>query len=86
MSAKKQAAPKVAEVAKLRKGGAKWDEVREKTGVPWDDTRFRTLLRAAGYAPSGIKGGDGLEIKRRVKPATKPKPAAKAKPRTKKEA
>lgn len=51
-----------AKVAKLRSGGAKWDEVREKTGSPWTDTKFRNLLRASGYAPSGVKGGDGLKI------------------------
>ena len=57
--------PSAAQIAKLRKGGAKWNEVRAKLGVSWTDTKLRTVLRAAGYAPNGIKGGDGLEIAKR---------------------
>jgi hypothetical protein len=54
--------PTPATIAKLRRSGAKWDEVREKTGQAWTDTKFRKVLRAAGYAPSGIKGGEGIAV------------------------
>lgn len=62
MSQQQTQDPTPAEIAKLRRGGAKWHEVREKTQRTWTDTKFRKLLRDAGYAPSGVKGGDGLEV------------------------
>jgi hypothetical protein len=51
----KAKAPTAAQVAKLRKSGKTWNEIRAKLGVTWTDTRFRTLVRAAGYEPNGSK-------------------------------
>lgn len=67
----KQENPTPAQVAKLRRDGKKWDEVREATGQKWTDTKYRAMLRAAGYAPSGVKGGEGIEVAKRPAKAAK---------------
>jgi hypothetical protein len=44
-----------AEVAKLRREGATWAQVRDSTGTKLISTRFAALLEEAGYDRAGVK-------------------------------
>lgn len=71
---KKADAPSPAKVAKLRRDGATWSQVREALGVRTSSGAFTTALHAAGYGPDGLKldGSGPRESKARVKGSTQP--------------
>lgn len=48
-------APKPSEVAKLRRGGATWQQTRDHFGVKTPSGGFTKALREAGYGPDGLK-------------------------------
>ncbi len=47
--------PKPSEVAKLRRTGATWHQVREHFGVKTSSGAFTKSLNAAGYDAAGLK-------------------------------
>jgi hypothetical protein len=47
--------PKASEVAKLRRAGKTWAQVRQATGSRFNSTRFGKLLNSAGYDRKGAK-------------------------------
>jgi hypothetical protein len=63
--------PAPAEVARLRRGGATWQQVREQFGVKTSSGAFTARLNAAGYDAAGLKldGSGPRESKARVKKA-----------------
>jgi hypothetical protein len=56
-----------AEVAKLRREGSTWAQVREATDSKLISTRFAELLSEAGYDRAGVKAGTKQESKAIVK-------------------
>ena len=62
--------PPPTEVAKLRRGGATWQGVRDHFGLKWGSGKWTTALREAGYGPDGLKldGSGPRESKARVAP------------------
>jgi hypothetical protein len=62
--------PKPAEVAKLRRGGATWQGVRDHFDKKWGSGKWTEALREAGYGPDGLKldGSGPRTSKARVAP------------------
>jgi hypothetical protein len=64
------AMPKASEVAKLRRDGATWQQVRDHFGVKTGSGAFTKALNAAGFDAAGLKldGSGPRESKARVAP------------------
>ena len=69
-----KASPQPSEVAKLRRDGATWQQVRDHFGVKTGSGAFTKALNAAGFDAAGLKldGSGPRESKARV---AKPKAA-----------
>jgi len=66
---KAKAAPKPAEIAKHRRDGATWQQVRDSFGVKTGSGAFTKALNEAGFDAAGLKldGSGPRESKARVK-------------------
>ena len=66
----RKTAPTPAQVAKLRRDGATWQQVRDKLGVKTSSGAFTKALNAAGFDAAGLKldGSGPRESKARVAP------------------
>jgi hypothetical protein len=78
----KTKAPSATTIAKLRRGGATWAQVREETGSNLRSSGFAEILEAAGFDRLGRKGGKGTSKARgwESKSGNGSKPKGKARP------
>jgi len=62
--------PKPSEVAKLRRNGATWQQVRDRFDVKTSSGAFTMALNEAGYDAAGLKldGSGSRESKARTAP------------------
>ncbi len=67
--ADKPATPKPTEVAKVRRGGATWQQTRDHFGVKTSSGAFTAALNASGFDAAGLKldGSGPRESKAKVK-------------------
>ena len=50
-------APTAAQIAKTRRDGATWNQVREKFGLKWPSGKWTAILREGGFDAGGAKPG-----------------------------
>jgi hypothetical protein len=74
-------APKPALVAKARRSGSTWEEVRQQFKVRWPSGKFTEQLNAAGFDAAGLKlDGSGPKASEARTWKTKKAPARRAVP------
>jgi hypothetical protein len=60
--------PTAAQIAKVRRSGATWNETREQLGVRWGSGKFTEIMNEAGFDAGGAKlDGSGPKSKAQYK-------------------